>query len=128
MGRGDCLSDQVLLAFHLGQLPEALLDNVAEHLEVCSRCEARVQELEAETDQVLSALRRAASAPPAPAPADVALATVALAGQASRLPYGASSAETYARKPAAAVKAPSIESEETDVRYYRYRLNTEGKR
>jgi hypothetical protein len=38
----------------------------------------------------------------------------------------ASSAETYARKPAAAAvaKPPSIESDEGDVRYYRYRLNT----
>src|SRR5947209_4823532 len=53
-----CPSDQELQAFHLGTLPEAELDVVAEHLESCSRCEAAVREFDTSFDPLLAALRK----------------------------------------------------------------------
>ncbi|HZY83476.1 MAG TPA: protein kinase [Gemmataceae bacterium] len=54
----DCPSDQALLAFHLGTLPAAEVDGVAEHLETCGRCEGAVQRLDGEADPVLAVLRK----------------------------------------------------------------------
>src|SRR5205823_7539482 len=47
-----------LQAFHLGNLPEAELDVVAEHLESCSRCEAAVRKFDSSFDPLLAALRK----------------------------------------------------------------------
>src|SRR5262249_59934240 len=53
-----CPSEPELLAFHLGTAPAETLDQVADHLECCPRCEAALQELDARTDPVLAALRK----------------------------------------------------------------------
>jgi WD40 repeat protein len=53
----DCPSDQDLLAFHVGTLPEGRIDAIAEHLETCPRCEAKVRELDGPVDPALAALR-----------------------------------------------------------------------
>src|SRR5215469_2977105 len=53
-----CPSEPELLAFHLGTAPAETLDQVADHLERCPRCEAALQELDAGTDPVLAALRK----------------------------------------------------------------------
>src|SRR5439155_18825515 len=55
---GCCPSIQDLQAFHLGNLPEADLDIVAEHLESCSRCETAVREFDTSFDPLLAALRK----------------------------------------------------------------------
>jgi WD40 repeat protein/tRNA A-37 threonylcarbamoyl transferase component Bud32 len=54
----DCPTDEALRAFHLGTLPAAEVDAVADHLETCDRCEAAVQRLDAAADPVLAALRK----------------------------------------------------------------------
>src|SRR5262249_11222846 len=59
----SCPSDQALLAFHLGTAPPDVLEEVAEHLEGCVRCEAALQKLDDSTDPVLAGLR-------SPVPAD----------------------------------------------------------
>src|SRR6516162_10261531 len=53
-----CPSEPELLAFHLGTAPAETLDQVADHLECCPRCEAALQELDACSDQVVAALRK----------------------------------------------------------------------
>jgi WD40 repeat protein len=58
MPRRNCPSDQALLAFHLGTAPPDALEEVAEHLEGCPRCEAALQKLDDSTDPVLAGLRR----------------------------------------------------------------------
>ena len=40
MPRSDCLTAAELNAFHLGDLPETDLEELAAHLEGCPRCEA----------------------------------------------------------------------------------------
>ena len=49
---------------HLGTLPAASLDAVAEHLEACGRCDAAVRKLDDSADPVLAALRRPVPPPP----------------------------------------------------------------
>jgi hypothetical protein len=56
--RHDCPSEQELLAFHLGMLPEQEVDTVAAHLDCCLGCEAALQKLDGVVDPLLSALRR----------------------------------------------------------------------
>lgn len=58
-----CPSEQELRAFQLGDLPEAALDVVAQHLEGCPRCETRAQRLDTAVDPILSALRRHPAGP-----------------------------------------------------------------
>src|SRR5262249_17993646 len=43
--------------FHLGNQPESVQDEIADHLETCASCEIVLERLEASTDQILSALR-----------------------------------------------------------------------
>ncbi len=62
--RSDCPSDQVLLAFHLGMLAASEVDQVADHLEGCTRCTGTLVRLEDAADPVLSALRKAHAQPP----------------------------------------------------------------
>ncbi|HYT87143.1 MAG TPA: protein kinase [Gemmataceae bacterium] len=57
MRPNECPTEQELSAFHLGDLPEALQATVAAHLEQCTLCETTLQQLEGESDLILSALR-----------------------------------------------------------------------
>ena len=59
--QSNCLSDQELLAFHLGKLPADEVDRVADHLEGCAGCAAAMERLDDAADPVLSALRKQAS-------------------------------------------------------------------
>ncbi len=68
MTRTDCPSAAALSAFHRGELPEPALEEVADHLEACARCEAAVRALYAEPDPVVTALRNLADTVPPPAP------------------------------------------------------------
>lgn len=52
-----CPSEQQLQAFQLGDLPAEGLDEVAAHLERCSKCESRAQQMDTKVDTLLSALR-----------------------------------------------------------------------
>jgi WD40 repeat protein/tRNA A-37 threonylcarbamoyl transferase component Bud32 len=63
----ECVSEQELRAFLLGQLPERIGQAVFSHLESCPRCEAAVGRLDHQTDLVIRSFRRAAGplAPPA---------------------------------------------------------------
>jgi WD40 repeat protein len=69
MARRDCLTPEELSAFHLGELPEPALRELAAHLETCPRCEAAARALDDLPDTVASAYRQSAlaSSPPAPA-------------------------------------------------------------
>src|SRR5262245_6889528 len=62
--RRGCPSQAELSAFHTGELAEALLDEIAEHLESCRACEQAVQSLDDLSDPVVAALRRPPDAPP----------------------------------------------------------------
>jgi len=52
-----CPSEQEICAFQLGDLPETALDQLAEHMESCPRCESIAQRLDARQDAILSAIR-----------------------------------------------------------------------
>jgi WD40 repeat protein/serine/threonine protein kinase len=49
------------LAFHLGNLPDVLVDSVGDHLEECPECEARLSRFEKSDDLLLAALRKPVS-------------------------------------------------------------------
>lgn len=55
--RRDCPAERELLAFHLGTLPENEVDDLADHLENCARCEGVLQGFDSDTDPLLAALR-----------------------------------------------------------------------
>src|SRR5579884_2731187 len=57
MPRTACLSEEKLMAFHVGTLAEADLDAAADHLEACPDCRERIAALDEVTDPVLSALQ-----------------------------------------------------------------------
>src|SRR5258708_2615244 len=57
MQRLECPSQAELSAFSFGELPDASLEEVAEHLEGGSRCEAVIQELDRTADPVIDSLR-----------------------------------------------------------------------
>jgi predicted anti-sigma-YlaC factor YlaD len=71
MQRTACPSRGELAAFNLGDLPETLLDEIADHLEECPRCEAAARDLDGVVDPALELLRAGASTarlpPPGPA-------------------------------------------------------------
>src|SRR5262249_54250377 len=71
MQRSTCASEQELLAFLVGELPEVQLNAVAEHLEECPQCEAAAQRLGDQPDPLLVSLRASglAFAPARPASA-----------------------------------------------------------
>jgi WD40 repeat protein/tRNA A-37 threonylcarbamoyl transferase component Bud32 len=56
--RHDCPSDQDLLAFHRGTLPEAELDALADHLETCPGCAAAVERLDGAVDPLVAVVRK----------------------------------------------------------------------
>jgi serine/threonine protein kinase len=62
MPRTDCLTPEELSAFHLGDIAETLLDELAEHLERCPRCEAAARALDGLTDPRMVPFRRSAQA------------------------------------------------------------------
>jgi WD40 repeat protein len=57
MDPNDCPSDDELAAFHLGALPDPRLEAVANHLERCTRCEARLETLNRVPDEFVAGLR-----------------------------------------------------------------------
>jgi WD40 repeat protein/tRNA A-37 threonylcarbamoyl transferase component Bud32 len=61
-----CPSLAELRAFHVGDLSEAVLSDVAAHLESCALCEAAAQTLDHLTDPVMAAYRRSVQNAPPP--------------------------------------------------------------
>ncbi|MBY0521914.1 MAG: protein kinase [Gemmataceae bacterium] len=59
-----CPSEQQLRDFQLGDLPEPVLGQVADHLEACPRCETLAQRLDTQFDPVLAAIRLPPGATP----------------------------------------------------------------
>jgi eukaryotic-like serine/threonine-protein kinase len=59
-----CLTEDELLAFHLGTLPEHEVEAAADHLEECPRCEAAFRRYDTVVDPVLNALRKDPPASP----------------------------------------------------------------
>jgi hypothetical protein len=51
-----------LAAFNLGELPEAALESISQHLESCPVCEAFLDSLDGRTDLAIAALRYPGSA------------------------------------------------------------------
>jgi serine/threonine protein kinase len=64
MQHAACPTADELSAFQQGTLPEATLVALAGHLEHCPRCEAAARGLDASSDTVVQALRRAARGSP----------------------------------------------------------------
>src|SRR5215471_19264197 len=62
MGKSDCPTEQELAAFNLGDLPEASLEAISQHLESCPGCEAFLDSLDGRTDSAIAALRQPGSA------------------------------------------------------------------
>jgi eukaryotic-like serine/threonine-protein kinase len=60
--RTDCLTSAELANLILGDLPEAVLDEVSEHLESCPRCEAAARTMDGLSDPVIAGIRRSAAA------------------------------------------------------------------
>jgi tetratricopeptide (TPR) repeat protein len=58
MPQPDCIGEQQMLAFLLGDLAEAEARAVAMHLESCATCEAHAQQLDSRSDGLLRSLRR----------------------------------------------------------------------
>jgi WD40 repeat protein len=65
MPRTDCLTPAELAAFHLGDLADTALDEIARHLDGCPRCEAAARELDGLTDPRMAPFLRSARARPA---------------------------------------------------------------
>jgi eukaryotic-like serine/threonine-protein kinase len=63
MPHSECPTPQELTAFHMGDLPESALAEIAAHLENCPACEVAVQTLDGLADPVLLACRRCAAQP-----------------------------------------------------------------
>jgi WD40 repeat protein len=62
MPRRQCLTSAELAAFHLGDLLEAELEELGEHMERCPRCEEAYRALEGLSDPTLTAYRQSATA------------------------------------------------------------------
>jgi WD40 repeat protein len=62
MPHHQCLTSLELAAFHLGELPEAELEELGEHLERCPRCEEASRALDGLSDPTLVAYRQSATA------------------------------------------------------------------
>jgi eukaryotic-like serine/threonine-protein kinase len=69
MPRQSCPTPSELKAFHLGDLPEAVVEELAAHLESCARCEAAARALDELSDPVMAAYRESALAAPLAEPA-----------------------------------------------------------
>ncbi len=66
MPRSECLTPAELAAYHLGDLPDAELVQIGEHLEGCAHCQHDVQALDGLSDQVVDAYRASALSGPLP--------------------------------------------------------------
>src|SRR5262245_60303888 len=66
MQRTMCLSPKELAAFHLGDLNEAELAELAEHMEVCPHCDQAARALDGLSDPTLAAFRQSATTGPLP--------------------------------------------------------------
>jgi WD40 repeat protein/tRNA A-37 threonylcarbamoyl transferase component Bud32 len=69
MSRQSCPTPEELKAFHLGDLPDAALEELGAHLEICPRCEAASRALDEMTDSWVDAYRQTALAAPLAEPA-----------------------------------------------------------
>jgi serine/threonine-protein kinase len=58
MADHDCISDRDLRAFLLGELPEALVDTIVQHLNSCRHCEERAGHWDDLSDPAIRALRQ----------------------------------------------------------------------
>ena len=54
---GPCVSLEELTSFNTGELPEARIEQIAEHLEVCPRCAAAASGLELTSDSFVQDVR-----------------------------------------------------------------------
>ncbi len=61
MSPSQCPSREELSAFTLGALPEAVLEDMGRHVEVCPACDLALRELDRLSDPVLAGLRRGGS-------------------------------------------------------------------
>ncbi len=68
MRRTACLTADELDAFHLGELPDSDLEEMATHLEACPHCEASARARDGLSDPVMTAFRRSAQTGPLPDP------------------------------------------------------------
>ena len=66
MPRSECLTPAGLVAFQLGDLPDAELVEIGEHLEACAHCQREVQALDGLSDEEMDAYRASALAGPLP--------------------------------------------------------------
>jgi WD40 repeat protein len=66
MARTQCLTSAELAAFHLGDLPEADLEELSEHLEQCLRCQEAAAALDGLSDPTVAAYCRSARKGPLP--------------------------------------------------------------
>src|SRR3954465_12016639 len=66
MARTQCLTSAEMAAFHLGDLPEGDLEELAGHLERCPPCQEAARALDGLSDPTLAAYRRSAMAGPLP--------------------------------------------------------------
>jgi serine/threonine protein kinase len=64
MHRSHCLTAEELTTLNLGELPDTLLDEIAEHLEHCPRCEGAARALDRVSDPLQQALRASAALAP----------------------------------------------------------------
>jgi tetratricopeptide (TPR) repeat protein/tRNA A-37 threonylcarbamoyl transferase component Bud32 len=69
MATADCVTEQDLRAFLLGELPERIGQSVAAHLEGCPHCEALARQLDALPDSVIHSLRQVLRPGETPKPA-----------------------------------------------------------
>src|SRR6516165_10233293 len=53
-----CISEVILRAFLLGELPDRVGRAVSSHLETCPHCEAAARQLDGLTDPIIDRLRR----------------------------------------------------------------------
>ena len=84
MPRSECPSEAELTAFHLGDLPEGVLDDIAGHLESCPHCEARARALDELTDPTLAPFRRSAQGHAAAGPAPERVGDYDILGELGR--------------------------------------------
>src|SRR5262245_37439670 len=59
--RTECLTAEELKAFHLGELDDTALDEAADHLDRCARCEEAMRSLDTVADQLIEAVRDCAA-------------------------------------------------------------------
>ena len=80
-----CPTPEELRAFHLGDLCEATLTEIATHLEKCPACESAAQNLDRVTDPIVVAYRRSAqNGPIAPAVPPAAVGEYEILGEVGR--------------------------------------------